>query len=270
MSNDPASSVGVLDPLTDMELEFVNFLEQHFLKTGGIPTEQYIVDKNLYASAFYKRCFKKANFRNALAMRGISLRGLDGPDAGKLTEEQLVVANTMLDRLGDTRSSKKKLAELGITSTKWEAWLRDPVFQSYLRTRSEALLGDNLHEGHLALLDRVRSGDTNAIKFYYELTGRYNPNAKDNVNVASVLSMIVEVLQRHITDPSLLKAIAEDISLIAGGINASTGNSLMGGNSIDPGKPKPLQVGHDAQALKALPNNGQRPLMNIDTGVIDL
>lgn len=206
--------------LTDAEHEFLNFIEQEYLLHGGVPTAASCIERDIVSEAFYRRCFRKADFRHALAVRGITLRGLDGPDSGKLTEEQLVAANTMLD-LADNRSRKKKLNELGVPTAKWEAWLRDPVFQNYLRTRSEAMLGDNLHEAHLALVDRVRSGDVPAIKYFNELTGRYNPNVSDKADVNSVIMMIVEVIQRHVTDPKLLHAIADDITLIAGGVNAT-------------------------------------------------
>ena len=210
-------------PLTDSEHEFLNFIEQEYLLNGGIPTAASCVERDIVTESFYKRCFKNAQFRHALAVRGISLRGFDGPDKGKLTEEQLVVANTMLD-LGDNRSRKKKLTELGIPTQKWEAWLRDPVFQNYLRTRSEALLGDSLHESHLALVDRVRSGDLGAIKYFNEITGRYVPNAQDKADVASIIGLVVEVIQRHVHDQQTLKLLADDIMLIAGGVQAVQNN----------------------------------------------
>lgn len=206
--------------LSDAEHDFLNFIEQEYLLNGGVPTAHSCVERDVVSEAFYRKCFRKADFRHALVVRGIMLRGLDGPDAGKLSEQQLVVANTLLD-LGDNRSRKKKLNELGVSTTVYEAWLRDPVFQNYLRTRSESLLGDNLHEAHLALVDRVRSGDVPAIKYFNEITGRYNPNIGDKADVNSVIMMIVEVIQRHVTDPQVLRELADDITLIAGGVNAT-------------------------------------------------
>ena len=214
-----SSSEFVPKPLSDAEHEFLNYIEQEYLVHGGIPTAQVCVERSIATQQFYTRCFKKADFRHALAVRGIALRGLDGPDAGRLSLEQLTVANAMLD-LRDNRSQKKKLTEYGIATGKWEAWLRDPVFQNYLRTRSEALLGDSLHESHLALVDRVRSGDLGAIKYFNEITGRYVPNATEKADVASIIGLVVEVIQRHVQDQATLKLLADDIMLIAGGVSA--------------------------------------------------
>src|SRR5688572_22847388 len=106
----PNTSSNTPGPLNDAEHDVLNFIEQEYLVGGGIPTAASCVERNIVTEAFYKKCFKKADFRHALLVRGISLRGFDGPDSGRLTEEQLVVANAMLD-LRDNRSQKKKLTE---------------------------------------------------------------------------------------------------------------------------------------------------------------
>jgi hypothetical protein len=242
--------------LSDDELDFITFVEQEYLSGGGIPTAASCVERGIVTENFYRKVFKKADFRHALAVRGISIRGLDGPDSGRLTEEQLVVANTMLD-LRDNRSQKKKLTELGVPTQKWEAWLRDPVFQGYLRSRSEALLGDSLHESHLALVDRVRTGDVAAIKYFNEITGRYVPNAGDKADVNSVIMMIVEVIQRHVTDPKTLELLADDITLIAGGVNA-----VQQGNRLAPALNQPTP---NARPLGY--NNGKKM---VESKVIEL
>ena len=228
--NGPTSKSEEQQTITDKEAEFLDWIEQQYLVHGGIPTEESAVESGSVSSQFYRKCFRKQLFRDALTVRGIVLRGLDGPDSGKLTEKQLAVANVMLDRIGDNRSDKKKLHELGVAPHEYQAWLRDPVYQSYIRTRAEAMLGDSLHESHLALIERVRSGDISAIKYFNEITGRYNPNAGDKADVNSVIMLIVEVIQRHVHDPKLLQLLADDISLIAGGVTAVSGGGGEGGN----------------------------------------
>jgi hypothetical protein len=196
--------------LTTKQHELLTFIEQRYLLHGDIPTRDVCVEHDVCGAAFYTSCLGNDDFRHALIIRGINVRGLSGKDNGVLTEEQLLVANAMLD-LRDNRSQKKKLNELGVSTQKWESWLRDPGFQSYLRGRAENLLGDNLHESHLALVDRVRSGDINAIKYFNEITGRYVPNASDKVDVNAVLMAVLEVLQRHVKDPDTLLAVSDDL-----------------------------------------------------------
>lgn len=228
--------------LTDEEYRLLAYIEQEYLLHGAAPTKDVVAATGLFTSSFYDKCLKKVNFRHAMLNRGISLRGLDGePGGGILSEEQLVAANTMLD-LTDNRSRKKKLMDLGISTAKWEGWLRDPVFQSYIRTRSENLLGDNLHESHLALVDRVKSGDINAIKYFNEITGRYVPNATDKADVNAVLMMVLEVIQRHVVDPRALSAIGDELvsigksnapaSMQRGGLHGTMPRMINGGSRI--------------------------------------
>lgn len=219
-----------LTPLTNREHELLTYLEQFYLMQGSLPTAEVTEAAGVCSPKFFADCFKKQKFREAVLVRGLSLRGLDGsPGAGVLTEQQLVVANAMLD-LRDNRSQKKKLTEYGISTAKWEAWLRDPVFQNYLRTRAENLLGDNLHESHLALVDRVRTGDINAIKYFNEITGRYTPAANDKADVSAVLFGVVEILQKHLKDANVLSAIADDLLALGArhGVGGNQRNHIPG------------------------------------------
>lgn len=202
--------------LTDKQHELITFIEQRFLVHGQVPTKDMCVRESVCSAAVYTKSFTDSNFRHALITRGITLRGFDEDkkDTGILTEQQLVAANTMLD-LRDGRSQKKRLQDLGLSTAKWDAWLRDPAFQSYLRARAENLLGDSMHESHLALVDRVRSGDINAIKYFNEITGRYVPNANDKVDVNAILMAVLEVLQRHVTDADVLLRVSEDLRALS-------------------------------------------------------
>lgn len=207
-------------PLNAKDHSFLSYLEQKYLETGNIPTKDMCVASGYTDVQHYNRCLKSPDFRHAMLVRGITLKGFGEVKSEDLvlTEEQLVVANVMLD-LRDNRSQSKKLRELGVSTAKWEGWLRDPAFQSYLRTRAENLLPDNLHESHLALLDRVRSGDMVAIKYFNELTGRYNPNANDKADVNAVLMMVMEVIQIHVKDPNQVLAICDALTDIGKRVN---------------------------------------------------
>ena len=205
------SSVGntvLAVPLSKPERELVSYFEQTWLLHSNLPTREACV-KQGFGGALFDKAVKNESFKDALIRRGISLS-----ESSALTPEQLTVANLMQD-LRDNRSQRKKLQECGVTTAKYEAWLRDPAFQSYLRNRSENMLGDNLHESHLALVDRVRSGDVSAIKYFNEITGRYVPQGNEKVDVNGVLMKVLEIIQRHVTDANALSSIAADFLLLA-------------------------------------------------------
>jgi hypothetical protein len=218
--------------LNNKEWELVNFMEQEYLAHGAIPTADRINSVGLASPDWYKQFITRKEVRDALLGRGVPLSFLGGGNKDVLTEEQLTAANIMLD-LHDNRSQKKKLADLSISSQKWQAWLRDPGFQNYLRSRAENILGDNYHEANLALLDRIRSGDTGAIKFYYEITGRYVPNRGDSVNVPALLMKVMEIIQKHVPDNEIVSNIAEDFLTLASGVGVAQGPRAVEGRVIN-------------------------------------
>lgn len=198
------------DALTELQHTLLRFMEQEYLTSGMIPTKAKTIERGICSASHYDKCLSLPSFRTALLVRGVSLRAFDGTDNGVLTAEQLRVANIMLD-LRDNRSQKNKLKDCNVPTQRYEAWLREPAFQNYLRSRAEAALGDNLHESHLALVERVRSGDISAIKYFNEITGRYVPNATDKVDVNAILMRVLEIIQKHVRDPLVAGQIADDL-----------------------------------------------------------
>ncbi len=218
----------IQEALTSSDKELVSFFEQIWFLNGILPTRDTCV-KAGFGGVTFDRAIKKTVFKEALERRGIVSK--ENPSV--LTPEQLTCANVMLD-LRDNRSQRKKLSELNVTTAKWEGWLRDPHFRQYLQTRAENLLGDNLHESHLALVDRVRSGDIGAIKYYNEITGRYVPSANEKVDVNGVLMKVLEIIQRHVKDGVQLDAIARDFMLLADTSGVQPRSNVDRGLSILP------------------------------------
>lgn len=205
------------DGLTEEE-ELLNFLEQYWYTYGAIPTQLRAEELGIPAK-LWNDSFGNAEFRKQCLDRGISLRGLKLEDQSNfdpewkqlmLTEEQLTVANILLDTT-DNRSFKKKLQDLGISTAKYESFKKDPTYQAYIQSRAESMLGDNQHEAHIALIDRVRSGDMSAIKYFNEITGRYVPSrGESNINVTLILMQMLEIIQRHVRDLGTQELIAQE------------------------------------------------------------
>lgn len=236
-----SGTLAVAPKLTSSEKSLLSFFEQKWYLHGSLPTRETCV-KAGFGGVIFDKALKNQAFKDALERRGITVTR----EAHVLTPEQLNTANIMLD-LRDNRSQKKKLQECGVTTSKWEGWLRDPVFQNYLRQRAENLLGDNLHESHLALLDRVRSGDIGAIKYFNEITGRYVPASKDSVDVNGILMRVLEIIQIHVKDGDTLSAIAGDFMQLA---------SAAGIQDRMPGVSRPMSIGI-TQVLELTPESSE-------------
>lgn len=238
------------EELTPWEDKLVDLLEQYWLIHGRVPSRQQAaelgLDPNKYMAAFSNR-----TFREELSNRGLGIEDPDDPKlvSWALTPLQLAVANTMLD-LADNRSRKRKLSQLGVSTQQYQAWLRDPAFQGYLASRSEILLKDNKHEAHAALLDRVRTGDITAIKYYNELTGRYIPASSRaaSIDPMEIIERVIEILQMNIQDKQLLAkigqellglmgraAVEHEIDRVAAVQHDTAGDVSDYGNSVDKG-----------------------------------
>lgn len=137
---------------------------------------------------------------------GRPLPTADGPGDWRersLSSLQIIVADTMLDLI-DTRSQKKKLQDLGVSTTQYQRWLKDPTFSEYMRLNAKSMVAEQEHEAYLALLDKVRMGDNKALAMYLEMQGIYVPERGQNAGTNSLTDFkmlmikILEIIQEEV------------------------------------------------------------------------
>lgn len=210
----------ILPKVSEIDLDFITLIDQHWSLTGEIPTAEKAHDLWGFSLNEFTSLLSKASVIMALEERGINLSRivtLDSDDSpqwrkSSLTPTQLIVANALLD-LTDQRSDKKKLQDLGVTTGQYQRWLKDPVFNSYLRERAEGLLGDSQHEASLALLDKVKAGDLAALKFYMEYTGRFLSSTDKgqsngtaiNQDFTALMVRIIEIITEEADGPTAFR-----------------------------------------------------------------
>ncbi len=194
-------------PFSRSEREIVDFVEQQWFLNQHVPSAEAISKYLGLSPTIVARFMDSDPFRNAAIARGINLLG---SESRGLSAQQHLVINTLLD-FQDTRSQKKKLADLKINSQTYQGWLRDPAFQTYLTQRAEKLLPDITADAHLALVDNVRRGDLGSIKLYYEMTGRWSSKTVGELNVEFLMMKVLETIQKHVTDQATLEAIGDDL-----------------------------------------------------------
>lgn len=236
-------------PITPEQLDLLTYVHTHYQLYGTIPSEdaasEYGIPRKLFIDAF-----NNSTFRSALEERGIILKRFEGDDwtSKGLTPHQLLVANQLLD-LTDQRTTKKKLQELQVNTQTYQAWLKDPAFAAYLKTRAQQLLGENDHEVNLAFLDKIRSGDIKAVQFYYEMMGIYVPQRAgvNQVDVQGLIVKIIEIIDDVVDDNDIKFVIGERLKrLIATQHMAS--QLVNGSNTEPPVGPLSLPVIKDVTA----------------------
>lgn len=261
--------------LNKEQYEFLIWYEQQYWTRGTLPHYKHIKSLGIdMEEDWYWETWMNPRFSDALRSRGIpehlitehtnpndsltsELSGRRSKFAGRLlTEQQMAVANVMLD-VHDKRSKLKKLTELGITTATYNNWLRDATYRKYCLERAEDLLLQGQSTAHLSLLNRVEQGDLTAIKYYNSMTGRFREKADAAVQVNvqnntvlgnEVLIKVVEIIQRHVTDPAVLDAIASDVLELT-----RSGDLLKTAAAIEStgAAPKPVQARTYSGGLEA-------------------
>lgn len=191
----------------------VNYVEHIYGMTGALPDDGDILKylKLLKFNEVTKDALDSLK-SNKLFAASMESRGI--PTDNFLSAKQLAAVATMLN-LTDRRSDEKKLRDIGVSTEEFSAWMLNRNFAEYVRQRSELMLDNSTHEAHMGLLRGVKQGNTASIKLYYEITGRYNPNAENEVNVRMVIGRVLEAIQRRVRDPHTLNELAVELSQIA-------------------------------------------------------
>lgn len=178
-------------------------------------------------------------FKTAIQSRGIPWDGYGG-----LSTEQHY-ALTILMNPTDRRALGAKLKSCGITYPIYRAWLKQPKFAEYVRRQSEELLVDHEADFNTVLANRGLNGDLASIKFIYELTGKHNPQNNQIVDAQRVISLLLEVITRHVTDPNVLSQIVADITNVMPGSGSSVPGSVVKQPVGVIAEPKPISFDED-------------------------
>lgn len=190
--------------------EFNGFIETYYNQMEAFPSMERLKNE------FPEKSEKALKDDLLVAAARLETKGYAISKRDYLTPEQLAVANSILN-LADKRSITKKLQDFQVSPAKYANWKKNPVFNGYLRDRSEAQLGEAIPDVHLALIDAATSGDMRAIQLFYEITGRHGPDSRQNVNVQVMLTAVLEAVAEYVRDPEILQKIAAKIQEASAG-----------------------------------------------------
>lgn len=103
-----------------------------------------------------------------------------------------------------------------------DGWMREKVFAEAFRVKSRENLERFLPLADQALGQLVQSGDMKAIAFLNQLTGRFDPNARGQVDVAGLLLLVQDIVLRHVRDPITKRNIGRELLALAQGNSPSS------------------------------------------------
>lgn len=220
----PASTPLTLPGVTINEENLLNYYTLYWQVKGTIPTVAEVASRtgNIPKMVEIQRIVESQNFR----VRAIANRGLPIIAKSMLTPEQFRAIAIITDPTV-AGGLEKRLKKAGITYSIYKNWMLTPQFKEAVTKNAELILDNSLSDVNTGLVKRASNGDVNAIKFYYEITGRYNPNDQKTLDVMQVLNGVIEVIQKYVTDPVALEGIAAGISMVAAG-NGVPVNTVQG------------------------------------------
>lgn len=216
--------------LTSFELDFLMMCQMYYDIYHVLIPEEVAVKRYGITAEIYQNTLALPQIQTALVANKIIKDPEDKaevllPREDVLTPMELVVANTMLDLL-DTRSDKKKLQDLGMSTQDYQRLLRKPAFYKYCQEKADTLLQVGQHEASLALMDRVRQGDLKSIQYLHEYTGKFTPASKQssttvNVNQSSsdlqwIVTHLIEIIVEEVEDAPTAARIGDRIKTLIG------------------------------------------------------
>lgn len=196
--------------LKPFEKALINYYELCWFTKNSVPSPEEVLDflrksrPNLRLMTV-NYSLAREPVRKALKDRGIPFENHTRED---LTDQQMAAAMTVMN-FADERPIKDKLDQLGILPATYYAWLNDPKFKNLVNHLSEQNL-NNIKPTVVAEFTKlVNKGDWNALKYYMDNTQTLSNNEAPQSEV--LLRMIVEIIQRHVKDPTIMMAIAQDL-----------------------------------------------------------
>jgi len=103
-----------------------------------------------------------------------------------------------------------------------DGWMREKSFAAAFKVKSAENLERFLPLADQALGVLVQSGDMKAITFLNQLTGRFDANARGQVDVVGLLMMVQDIVLRHVRDPITKRNIGRELMALAQGNSPSS------------------------------------------------
>ena len=148
--------------------------------------------------------------------RSLDDRGIKTTKNPNLTLRQETFLQAYLNPL-NLKPPQVIAKQLKISTTELDGWMREKHFANALSAKSEENLKKYIPLADQALGQLIQQGDMKAITFVNQLTGRFDPNARQNLDVPALMMQIQDIVLRNVSDPAIKRNIARELIALAQG-----------------------------------------------------
>lgn len=194
---------------------------------GGLPTVSDIARMCGRRESTVGKVLATSEFRHAMMEKGIKWTTV-----GTISPEQ-AYAIGILTNPSDRRPMEAKLKSAGINYQKYRSWLKQPEFSNAIRTIGEEMLGEHLPDIQTSLVKGAVEGNPQLIKLYLELTGQFDPNRQQVQDLQKMVSLLLEIIFRNVTDVNALQRINTEFDAALAGKSVPAA-LIVGGNVVEP------------------------------------
>lgn len=178
---------------------------------------QTVLDQNASLSrAEVELVWGSSKFQRALSDRGI--KTTSDPN---LTLRQETFLQAYLNPL-NLKAPGVVAKQLKIGVLELDGWMREKHFAAAMEAKSSENLKRFIPLADQALGQLVQQGDMKAITFVNQLTGRFDPNARNAVDVVGLLMQVQDVVLKHVRDPLTKRNIGRELVALAQGVSSAS------------------------------------------------
>lgn len=153
--------------------------------------------------------------------RSLQDRGIATTKNPNLTLRQETFLQTYLNPM-NLKPPQIIAKQLKISIPELDGWMRQKHFAEAMSAKSEENLRKFLPLADQALGQLVQSGDMKAITYVNQMTGRFDPNARQSIDVVALLLAVQDIVLKHVRDPITKRNIARELMAMAQGQHSST------------------------------------------------
>jgi hypothetical protein len=148
--------------------------------------------------------------------KSLETRGIASTKNPNLTLRQETFLQAYLNPM-NLKTPQVLAKQMKISLIELDGWMRQKQFAKAMSAKAQDNLEKYIPMADQALGQLVQQGDMKAITFLNQLTGRFDPNKQNSVDIVSVMMRVQDVILRHVRDPEVKRNIARELIAIANG-----------------------------------------------------